>query len=489
MLSRIQSRLEELKKQCLDEQPKIYVEPLGKANLDAPSHFAVPLMDTVTEFLDSERKVLLLLGDPGSSKTVFLKRLERRLWEACNGVNDPIPIFIDLPYITNPASDLLGKVLESKNFSQDQRRHLKSSQRQFILLCDGFDEAHVTGNIYYNNDFNGHGQWQAKLVIACRSNKVGRDYRGRFQPEPKNRYDATDLGLFQEAAIAPFTRRQIKDYVTQYVAQERPQLLDRQMSGSGQVAAPRVRSEAQGLPPVVRDWSVDAYMEMLTDIPNLMDVVKNPYVLSFVLRLLPTIAGSASDFSRACVSFDTLYKHFFDDWMEVNKRRLHTMHMSDSEHQAHGELIDSDFTASSMDYLKDLAVEILRRQGGDPVIQYSDFKERDTWKARFLGSESRTKVLRESVPIVRSGSSYRLVHDSMIDYLYSLVVFDADHKSDPSNIGGGGPLTLSTQEMSEDTKRKGTLELISISERPMTVQFLADRAQNSEPFRSWLIEM
>ncbi|KAG0195144.1 hypothetical protein BGX33_004143, partial [Mortierella sp. NVP41] len=185
-----------------------------------------------------------------------------------------------------------------------------------------------------------------------------------------------------------------------------------------------------------------------------MDVVKNPYVLSFVLRLLPTIAGSASDFSRARVSFDTLYKHVFDDWMEVNKRRLHTMHMSDSEHQAHGELIDSDFTASSMDYLKDLAVEILRRQGGDPVIQYSDFKERDTWKARFLGSESRTKVLRESVPIVRSGSSYRLVHDSMIDYFYLLVVFDADHKSDPSNIGGGGPLTLSTQEMSEDTKRK-----------------------------------
>ncbi|KAG0195708.1 HIR complex subunit, partial [Mortierella sp. NVP41] len=30
---------------------------------------------------------------------------------------------------------------------------------------------------------------------------------------------------------------------------------------------------------------------------------------------------------------------------------------------------------------------------------------------------------------------------------------------------------------------------MSISERPMAVQFLADRAQNSEPFRSWLIEM
>ncbi|KAF9093730.1 hypothetical protein BGX23_002957, partial [Mortierella sp. AD031] len=487
MRSSIESKVRYLKDLSLSERPGIYVPLSGKPNLDAPDHSALPLMETVFAFLGSKRQVMLLLGDPGSSKSTFVKQLERELWTRYNGDNDPIPLLINLQDVKNAASDILSQVLELKYFSKEQRGFLKKRNRPFILICDGYDEAQVSANIYNTNDFNGYGQWRVKLIITCRSDRVGRDYRGRFQPEPKNRYDATDLGLFQEAAIAPFTRRQIKDYVTQYVAQERPQLLDRQMSGSGQVAAPRVRSEAQGLPPVVRDWSVDAYMEMLTDIPNLMDVVKNPFLLSITLKVLPVIAGPVQDLSRSRVSFDTLYKHIVDEWLEVGKMRLYVKKLSYAEEKALDELMEEGFVESGMEYMKGLAAAIFRKQGGNPVVQYSHLrdKDREPWKAKFLSPEPKTKLLQESVPLIRAGLCYQFIHPSLLEYLYSLVVFEADdnsQKKDPckddtsddhnpnrKNPGSGAPVILSRLSTSEELEMEGTLGLMSISERPMAV--------------------
>ncbi|KAF9118519.1 hypothetical protein BGX30_004522, partial [Mortierella sp. GBA39] len=80
-----------LRRLCLDApEPVIYVEPFGydqplgdiqsynnNNSLDAlgpPTKF---LLSMAQEFLNSNKNVLLLMGDPGSGKTVFVKQLER----------------------------------------------------------------------------------------------------------------------------------------------------------------------------------------------------------------------------------------------------------------------------------------------------------------------------------------------------------------------------------------------------------------------------
>jgi len=92
--------------------------------------------------------------------------------------------------------------------------------RKFILICDGYDESQQTHNLYTSNRLNEHGEWNAKMVVSCRSEYLGVDYRDRFQPGDRN--NRSDLGLFQETVITPFSIGQVQDYIKQYVSVHRP---------------------------------------------------------------------------------------------------------------------------------------------------------------------------------------------------------------------------------------------------------------------------
>ncbi|KAG0263562.1 hypothetical protein BGZ95_003776, partial [Linnemannia exigua] len=366
--------------------PDIYIEPCGydkelgiakspdDTSLDAPDPLSRPLMTIAEEFLNESNQVLLIMGDPGSGKSSFMRQLRRRLWETYGDSNNRIPLLINLPEYPKSNSDLLGQVLRSEGFNPQQIRQLKQAERQFVLICDGYDEAQTTGNIYNSNEFNSRGQWRVKLIIACRSDKIGRDSDGRFRPEA-SRYSFKKLDLFQKAATAPFTLSQIKEYVDKYVA-HLLQHHNRQPSEGGQGAPQKSHMMSHGIQdaqqPAIpgRPWSAQQYMDALTEIPNAMELVKNPYILSFVLGLLPEFAGSMQDVSRSPVSLDALYKRIFDNYMEVAKIRLNTKPKSSDEQSALLELMESGFSDAFMETLKDLAVELYTRQEGEPVVHY-----------------------------------------------------------------------------------------------------------------------
>ncbi|KAG9064825.1 hypothetical protein KI688_003085 [Linnemannia hyalina] len=543
-----------LKRVCLDvPEPVIYIEPFGydrplgvmrshnNTSLDAPDPQTKPLMSIAQEFLDSNKNVLLLMGDSGSGKTVFVKQLERKLWGQYNGPNDAIPILVNLPEINNTANDFLGQVLRSKGFQPNHIQFLRRRDRRFTLICDGYDEAQVQGNIYNQNKFNSDGQWKVKLIIACRSDKIGRDSDGRFQPEANDRYSGQKLDEFQKAATASFTFRQINEYIEEYVAKHL-QVAVRESSGRGQELTQHFSSEVQPSSQTSRVWTVPQYKETLNDIPNLMELVKNPYILSFILELLPAIAGPPHDVSRSRVSFDELYKYIFDDWMKVGKLRLHGKTGNSVEQQALSMLMEDGFEPRCMEYLKDLAVNIFERQGGDPVVEYVHLRHRNTptsgWKTRFFGPEPESRLLQESVPLIKSGNFYRFVHPSLLQYLYSLAVFDPSGSGDDDDPGDDDPGTggWSSGDFDSDNSRGGGRGLISrsntwslleggtasrqgrasqhapavekekvlekgraleeghklgltdIAKRSMTVQFLADRVQNHQSFKEQLVE-
>ncbi|KAF9281249.1 hypothetical protein BGZ88_011726, partial [Linnemannia elongata] len=252
--------------QRLDEAKlPVYISPMAKANLQARDDDLFPLKEKVQGFLASDRQVMLILGDSGAGKSTFNKHLEFELLHTYTH-GGPIPLFINLPAIDRPDKDLIGEHLRTNNFSEAQIQEMKQ-YRQFVLICDGYDESQLTTNLHTTNLFNRPSQWKVKMVISCRTQFLGQEYRSRFMPEGSSHYTRQATDLFHEAVIAPFTKEQIKDYVEQYVPLE------------------------------PRTWTTKDYMDKLTTIPNLMDLVKNPFLLSLSLEALPGVTEGHQDLS------------------------------------------------------------------------------------------------------------------------------------------------------------------------------------------------
>ncbi|KAG0048179.1 hypothetical protein BGZ89_004677, partial [Linnemannia elongata] len=335
----------------------VYISPMAKANLQARDDELFPLKEKAEEFLASDRQVMLILGESGAGKSTFNKYLESELLctYTCGG---PIPLFINLPAIDRPDKDLIGEHLRTNNFSEAQIQELKQ-YRHFVLICDGYDESQLTANLHTTNLFNRPGQWNVKMVISCRIQYLGQDYRSRFIPEGTGHYTRQATDFFQEALIAPFSKEQIKEYVEQYVPLE------------------------------PRTWTTKDYMDRLTTIPNLMDLVKNPFLLSISLEALPKVTEDKQDLSAIKITRVQLYDTFVRHWLAVNSRRLQRNVLTREDRDMLDQLLEAGFISMGVDYATRLASAIFEHQDGNPVVQYVHIKDEKTWRAEFFSPTSK----------------------------------------------------------------------------------------------------
>ncbi|KAG0003120.1 hypothetical protein BGZ80_005847, partial [Entomortierella chlamydospora] len=241
------------RQRLMDKGEEPYVMPRARRNLNTEETFDLTL--DVQEFLKSDKKVFLLLGDSGAGKSTFSRALETKLWTAYQeDTNKSIPIFIHLPSIANPEQGLIAKQLRKFDFTEEQIMDLKS-QRRIILICDGYDECQQTTNLYKSNELNQPGGWVVQMVISCGTEYIGMDYKDQFQPIDQNNCRVSNL--FQEAVVVPFNKDQIQDYIDQYVS----------MSKS-----------------TTTNWSTDDYKKAFEDIPNLLELVMNPFLLKLAME-------------------------------------------------------------------------------------------------------------------------------------------------------------------------------------------------------------
>ena len=169
----VEPALRKYQRRRLQEQEQrhsVYIPPQAKATRESSDDDLFDLTTKVTEFVDSDgdTKVLLLLGDSGAGKSTFNLELERNLRMAYNTDKRWIPVFVTLPAIDRPDKDLIAKQLRSYDFTEDQIRELKS-YRQFVLICDGYDECQKKDNLYNDNRLNQPGERIVKMIISCRS--------------------------------------------------------------------------------------------------------------------------------------------------------------------------------------------------------------------------------------------------------------------------------------------------------------------------------
>ncbi|KAG0003390.1 hypothetical protein BGZ65_001754, partial [Modicella reniformis] len=388
----VEANLRQLRKHRLSERGNaVYIPPQAKANLQASNDARFPLMERVEEFLKSNQKVFLLMGDSGAGKSTFNRVLECNLWQAYKNNTGRIPLHINLPAIDKPEHDMVAKQLRKAEFTEPQIRELKF-HRKFILICDGYDESQQTHNLYTSNRLSQPGEWDAQMIISCRSEYLGVDYRDRFQPTDRNKQ--SESSIFQEAVITPFKLDQVQDYIKQYVSLNQPL------------------------------WQTKDYNRALEDIPTLKELVTNPFLMTLSLEVLPRMVDPSQQLSATRVTRVALYDQFVEHWLERGKKRLGEKDLNSQERSVFESLSDDGFIWHGLAFLKKLAVAIYKEQDGHPVVIYSHVKREQSWKDSFFSRDDEKKLLREACPLTRNGNQYRFIHRSILEYGLARAIFD-----------------------------------------------------------------
>lgn len=456
----LEHNLQRLSTQRMKERENaLYVPPLAKPTLQSSEDTLFPLMEKVQEFLASPGQVLLLLGDSGGGKSTFNLQLEHTLWKNYKP-GGLIPLHINLPAIINPQQNLIDEQLQQLRHFSDAQIHELRLHRQFVVICDGYDESQLKQNLYTSNFLNQPEQWKAKMVISCRSQYLGLDYHARFQPAV-DRYQRPMANLFQEAVIAPFSKTQIEQYVEQFVQKAPSQSIDNPQSS----------------------WTVADYIDRLNKIPRLIELVSNPFLLMLALRALPNLVRSGQDLSNICLTRVGLYDSFIEQWLLTNKRRLDNSSLSTEARAVLDELLDADFIQVGINYQKDLAVALFQYQGGNPIIQYVQHHESLSWKAAFFSTDAKITMLRESSPLTRFGNQHRFLHRSILEYLYSRVISDPFEPSQPSAHIGPDTSKFIESFTDHPLNQRSIISELSI------IQFLAERVKLEPSFNSRLVAM
>ncbi|KAF9338897.1 hypothetical protein BGZ91_007637 [Linnemannia elongata] len=400
----IEDQLEDLRLEILSGLFVSYVPLRAKPTLLGSDEDSFLLKKKAKEFLESDRRVLLLLGDSGSGKSTSLRQLHRELWTNYKP-GDRIPLYIDLPFIERPEHDLIEKQLRRHNFLNYTVQELLN-HRQFTILCDGYDECGLVTNLYATNQLS---QQDVKMVISCRSTFLGPDYQGRFLPYGTDRYHDKPLDLFEEAVIVPLSECDIKSFVIQYVLEL-------------EIAGPLSDQPS---------WTAEDFMNAMSNIPNMLALAKNPFLLTLALKLLPSQPRDVSSATQVKVTRLKLFDNFLNHWIRVNKDRLHRTIRCRKVYDTFEILCEPDFESSVTRFLLSLTAALSHHQTRRPVVvNYEHSKDGKTWKAEFFGRKIKSILLRDASPLTRAGIQYRFIHDSLFAYLRSRLVYDPDAGDD-----------------------------------------------------------
>ncbi|KAG0378211.1 hypothetical protein BGX24_004471 [Mortierella sp. AD032] len=451
--SRLENDLLALKAQRLNAyRQQVYIPPMAKPSLQAQDDDLFPLLDKVQEYLASDRQVMLILGDSGAGKSTFNRHLEYLLWTNYNK-GYPIPLHISLPAIREPDENAIDKQLRIYDFSNEQILEMKQ-HRQFIVIFDGYDESQLTINLHKTNQLNRQNGWQTKMIITCRTQFLGPVYIERFVPQPTDHYHTARVDLFQEAVIAPFSKEQVLAYVTCYVPLE------------------------------PRSWVTEDYMLMLTTIPNLMDLVKNPFLLTLTLEALPGLTRGQKNLSSIKVTRVQLYDHFVDQWLGVNLRRLQNNVLAKEDREILAELVEVGFVSLGIDYSTKLAQAIFDKHDSNPVIRYVHFSDKNSWMAEFFGPRPEIRLLRDASPLTRTGTLYQFLHRSMLEYFFSRAVFDPRTSTDCIEFA---PQQDPASSVTPSIDLNGPLFKKNLLIEPSVIQFLCERVKHSFDFKQELL--
>ncbi len=524
MFTTIQEGIAAIQKQILSDMPPeqaLYIPAQGTHTISRDEK-PFDLYQALTEFVvfdnkivdqkavvvktETRRKVLLLLGETGSGKSVFCQDLITRLWQNYK-FGMPIPLFIPLARLQDPVNNAITETLTEYGFSAEQIATLKKEQ-QFIFILDGYDEIHQLKNLYVTNRL---GEWQAKTIITCRSQYLyhvneSDKYFMPFAAEKRQPH------LLQQLHVAPFAEKEIVAYVQQY---EKTALSPNSKTMAIAVAADTKDHKSDDKTAVAINVSVTdqpLLYQQLISVPGLSSLITTPFLLHLAVEALPEILEKTKDqksndqpnFTQAA-----LYDVFIARWFKRQEIKLRTSKHIDEK------IVDPK--PNFWNFCKALAVAMRTEQVS--LVNYTPEKTSrlfataataalkvDPWKD-FFSNDAETELLRSACPLRKFGKNqYGFIHGSMIEYFATRMMYDeliaqpqakpiifatnnlstADNKDTKSNT----PIIQNSNQQTNSTPLpKNALYQTLISKDANMIQFLADRVVQDEKFKQKLFEI
>ncbi len=289
LLEVVKDRTEALIKRYQGLDLNLYVPITGYCRDSREKFYLEKGVDNLLQNLTS--KVLLLTGHSGSGKTSFGQVLIRKKWESCGIINrnssaNEIFLWIPLLSIKNPEDDLIKKHLRHNlRLTELETNLVLTSDYSFLCVLDGYDELHTDKNLLIANELH---ELPGKIIFTCRDENLRADYRQRFM-SPN-----TAQG-FSEYRLLPFDELQKENYLLRYIKQNRTK------------------------------WDLDTYKSKLASIPELNNLVSNPFLLSITVKVLPEILlnhTQVNETHRIVLTRHGIYQAFIDQWFERQKNKL-----------------------------------------------------------------------------------------------------------------------------------------------------------------------
>jgi WD40 repeat protein len=248
------------------------------------------LLEQVTEWLGATGpRLVMVLGDFGRGKTAFLKQLTRTLPAELPGL---LPILVELRGLEKAPTleQLLVQYLASHvdDISLAKLEYMIRSGR-IALLFDGFDELELRvgydSAADYLRTMLESVTDRAKVVITSRTQHFMSTEQVRTALGDK----VETLSTSRVVVLEDFTEDQITEFLTGFYVGDRRRALLR--------------------------------LDLLRQTGNLLDLARNPRMLSFVAALDEARLHAITDASDGQVSSAALYQEIIDYWLGVEEQR------------------------------------------------------------------------------------------------------------------------------------------------------------------------
>ncbi len=162
-----------IQKEKIDSQLQQYIPSMFGSTEHVVPKERLSSIDMIRGFLEGQARLMLLLGDSGSGKTMFGQWFVNDMWEK----NAPwVPLFIHLPRlkIKNKINrdgahkyPFLEKYLEK--YLQPNEVAILKKHAQLFLILDSYDEMAAKRREYNLYEIGDLHLWNVRVLISCRS--------------------------------------------------------------------------------------------------------------------------------------------------------------------------------------------------------------------------------------------------------------------------------------------------------------------------------
>ena len=410
------------------EANKIYINPRSDYYYGGDGDF--DLEEKINNYLenkeDEEVKVMAILGDTGSGKSTFLRRLELQLWDKYKSNKDLIPLWINLPALTHFKEFAVEETLLRYGFIKYEIEKLQENHK-FILLVDSYDECFELFNVINKNDLE---DWADKIFITSRAHHFNR-VEGKVSRylAPLKETGAPDKSKFNMLFISSYKSKDRSNYIEEYLKNNNS------------------------------DWDKDRYEKEIENIKELKKLMRTPLLSKMIISNLPKLK------TKKHIGINAVYESFMEDWYErqINKLQI-------KESKTFNEDEKQDYHILMDEYSSCLAN--MMKVNKKTMLNYKDSQDKK-WKKFFIKEKDwllHACPLKQISVSSKETASWQFLHDSMQTYYSSRATEDSLNKYDSSKP--------KTEE--EQVKEIENLEINIGADSHIMMELRSDNVRNPE---------